>query len=206
MDFNICVCNEIFTVTRVHLFFQFISFNIFMYTFYNRPKKYNDFNLLVKFTSRFFCKSLNISYIITLLPKLQLVMSFLLPFSYLFEVKMCILSMSESEKLNDEMHHALKQMLSSVHILQKMKRLNNVRYIEDERGNLSIDVSINMPDSEANKLSRTTGIADTVYNTYLERYKELVNKDETLNGKLFSPTFDRSYQNILSSHRNLFDT
>ena len=123
MDFNICVCNEIFTVTRVHLFFQFISFNIFMYTFYNRPKKYNDFNLLVKFTSRFFCKSLNINYIITLLPKLQLVMSFLLPFSYLFEVKICILSMSESEKLNDEMHHALKQMLSSVHILQKMKRL-----------------------------------------------------------------------------------
>ena len=206
MDFNICICNDIITVNWLHLFLQFISFNILICTFYNRLKKHNDFNLLIKFTSRFFCKSLNISYIITLLPKLQLVMSFLLPFSHLFEVKMCVLSMSESDKLNDDMHHALKQMLSSVHTLQKMKRLNNVRYIEDERGNLSIDVPANMPDSEANNLSRTTGIADTVYNTYLERYKELVNKDETLNGKLFSPTFDRSYQNILSSHRNLFDT
>lgn len=205
IDFNICVCNNIFTVTWFHLVLQFISFNIVIYTFCNRFKKHNNFNLLIKFTSRFFCKSLNISYVITLLPKLELIMSLLIPFSHLFEIKMCILSMSEAEKLNNDMHHALKQMLSSLHSLQNMKRLNNVKYIMDEEGNLSIDVPNNMSDTEANNLSKKTGIADTVYNTYLERYKELLNKDETLNGKLLSPTFDKSYQNILSSHRNLFD-
>lgn len=177
-----------------------------MYTFYNRVKNNKEFSLLIKFTSRLFCKSLNVSYIISFLPKLQLAITFLLPLSHIFDVRMCILPPADSEKLNNDMHHALKQMLSSVHTLQKMKRQNGVRYIEDERGNLSIDVAANMADTEANNLSRRTGIADTVYNTYLERYKELVNKDETLNGKLLSPTFDKSYQNILSSHKNLFDT
>ena len=205
INFNICVCNNIFTVTWIHLFLQFISCNIFVYTFYNRSKKHNDLSLVTKFTSRLFCKSLNASYIITLLPKIQLVLSFLLPFSHLFDMNMCILPYAEGEKLNDDMHHALKQMLSSVHTLQKMKRLNNVKYISDEQGNLSIDVPNNMSDTEANNLSRRTGIADTVYNTYLERYKELLNKDETLNAKLASPGFDKSYQNILSSHRNLFE-
>ena len=90
--------------------------------------------------------------------------------------------------------------------LETMKRNEGVRYIVDSEGNMSLDIPNTMSDDKAEELSKKTGALDRFYNTQFEKYKELVNKDEKLNEKLFSSGFHKNYQDILSRHKTLMET
>ena len=148
---------------------------------------------------------LSVSYIFYIFPKIYVDISLLLPIWAIYEIKEYILPVSEGYALNEDMVSTLKHMKKMVEELENIKRTDNVKYIVDKEGNMSIDIPNSMSDDKANTLSKRIGIIDRLYNTQYKHYEELVNKDESSNNKSFSTVFNNSYQKILSRHKALIE-
>jgi hypothetical protein len=113
---------------------------------------------------------------------------------------------TDAEKLNDDMHATLKQLQKMVYNLSDIKSTNKIELIIESNKSLSIDTTdkTNLSDEDINKLVQKVGIADRVYNTQLDEYKKLVDKDNQLNNGMLSKGFERSYNKIIRDHKNLF--
>lgn len=115
------------------------------------------------------------------------------------------LTADESLELNDNMHSALKHSLKMVHTMSDIKRTTGVTLIIDKQGNLCLSAPNSISDDDLNVIQKKIGISDRVYNTEIERYKELCLKDKTHNNSMNSSTFKNSYDNILKRHNDLFE-
>lgn len=108
---------------------------------------------------------LSVSYIFYIFPKIYVDISLLLPIWAIYEIKEYILPVSEGYALNEDMVSTLKHMKKMVEELENIKRTDNVKYIVDKEGNMSIDIPNSMSDDKANTLSKRIGIIDRLYNT-----------------------------------------
>lgn len=202
-DFEVYIYNNMLHINYVRLLLYLVLSNINIYIIYKKMKQDYSIYSLVKFTGKSLYRPL-FNIVTSFFPKLELATWLFITSLHLPEVKMSVLPTEEGIKLGDDMNITLRHMANMVTKLRHYKRRDGIRYIIND-GNLSIDVPNSMSDTDANKLTTQVGIADRVFNSELEKYKELLNKDESLNGKLVTPHFEKNYQRILSDHKDLFD-
>ena len=122
----------------------------------------------------------------------------------LFYFTFSVFPTHEQEKLNQDMHSTLGQLHKMAYNLEKLKRENNLKLILDKEGNLSIDAPNTISDNDLLAISKRVGIIDRVYNSQLEEYNKLMNKDRELNESHFSTGFDKSYNTVTNLHKNVF--
>lgn len=105
------------------------------------------------------------------------------------------------------MHVTLRQLNNITHNLEKIKlEHKELEIVIDKKGTLQVEVneSTKLSEEELSKLAQRVMIADTCYNTQLDKYKQLVEKDIKENMGEFSSTFKKNVDSIDSRHKKLF--
>ena len=115
------------------------------------------------------------------------------------------LSAEEADKLNMDMLGLLKHASKMTHDMVTLKRQSNVKFLVDREGNTSLDVPNTLSDLEGNTLASKAAIMDRVYLTQIDKYKDLVIKDQRFNKGIFSDKFKENYDGILKRYEDVFE-
>jgi len=116
------------------------------------------------------------------------------------------LNATDGVKLSSDMHATLKQLGKVVYTLSEIKRSSKVTIIIDTLGHLDIDgTNSSLSDNDLKNVGKRVAIADRVYNTQLDAYKELLSKDKKFNSGTFGSGLSGSYSTIVNKHKNIFE-
>jgi len=85
--------------------------------------------------------------------------------------------------------------------MRELIKSENVSVILDKEGNTSLDVPSTMSEEEGNRLAKRLDIMDRVYNTEMDKYKDLSSKDQKLNEGKISEDYNDMYDNISFIHQ-----
>jgi hypothetical protein len=111
------------------------------------------------------------------------------------------LSSEELDKMNTDMLNSLSYASDMTTGMRELIKSKNVSVILDEEGNTSLDVPSTMSEEEGNRLAKRLDIMDRVYNTEMEKYKDLSSKDQKLNEGKISEEYNEMYDNISFTHK-----
>lgn len=170
---------------------------VYIYISYNKMAKDNRF-ILHRLASRLFRK-FGIGVLLYIFPKISMCLHSLLTAYDTLELRM---SISELDAYIDDVSASLKRMNDMTFQLQKLKREKSIKYIEDEEGNMSIDVPNKMSDQEADNLSKRVQVIDRIYNTEQAKFKKLISEDHA---KILEDSVHRQYNTFSSKYKSLFE-
>jgi hypothetical protein len=114
------------------------------------------------------------------------------------------LSSEESDKLSMDMLAFLGHAAKMTQGMTELKGSKNLKIILDKEGNSSLDVPSSMSEQEGNSLAQRIAIMDRVYNTQIDKYKDLLSKDQRLNEGRCTEDFKHYYEDISDIYKNIF--
>lgn len=92
------------------------------------------------------------------------------------------LSTGEKFKLLDDIGDNADTQRKMIDRLGTLKSEKDLKYFEDDKGNLSLSAPAGTSDEELESLSKQVGVIDRIIKTKLSEYKKLVHKDVDQNG------------------------
>lgn len=104
----------------------------------------------------------------------------------------------------DKMRSVLKEQETTIEKLYKIKWDNNLKFYEED-GSLSFSAPMTVSDAEANKLSKEVGKLDRGLQNKMLEYKNLCNKDATINESMWSEVNKGIWDANQNSYKRLFE-
>jgi cytochrome c oxidase subunit 1 len=115
------------------------------------------------------------------------------------------LAAEEALKLNDDMNGTLKHAHDMATGMQRIKLSKNVKIILDSEGSTFLDVPYSMSEEEGKNLSQRVAVMDRIYNTQMDKYNELAEKDRKFNSSEFSEKFQPHYNVNTQRYNDIFE-
>lgn len=116
-----------------------------------------------------------------------------------------ILPVKEGLKLLDDIGDNVEVQRKMIVKLNTLKSDKDLKYFEDEEGNLTLSTPSSTSDEELKNLSKQVGVIDRIIKTKFSEYRKLAKKDVDHNSGQWSKSYASEVEHYKQEYKDLFD-